>query len=96
MKTAKFFLVGFFFTLCLTNLSAQTKSSNDSKPSTEKSLGDRVKDGLSKEGVSFDKAPKDGGGSICKDVTRDVKACVDKYGANPKDGYGGSVRVKFD
>jgi hypothetical protein len=81
----------------LQNMNAQSTSgeTKPDKPAPEKSFLDKSKETIEKMGLSAEKTPGGGGGSVCKDITKDVKVCVDKMGADPKNGWGGHFTFKW-
>lgn len=92
-----FFTLALLLALGLTNANAQNapgKSPSD-KPAPEKpSLGGSLKDWAKDHKISAHESPV-GGLSICRDLTKDVKICVDKNSTNPKRDYGAHLEWKW-
>ncbi len=95
---AKIFFATAFFVLILglESIKAQsTEREKPDKPTPEKSFTEKAKATVEKMGFSGERTPGGGGGSVCKDISKDVKICVDKMGRDPKSGWGGHVTIKW-
>lgn len=91
----KLFAIAFFaFFFGLQHMNAQPSSSG-TKPE-KPTPAEKVKATLESNGLSVEKPSEGKGVRVCKEITKEVKVCVEKTTLEPKSGWGADVEFKIE